>query len=264
MNDSLTLIEACIAEAIKARSKVSKVKQPQVRTRELRDYLASVAHAWFQSRRPILLARFLPDALGAVDAMYKKILAATDRFTARGTYLTDLKLLAKQLSDLRGTAVTYVPGSPGSQLPPDFTPLAADQAMRDILARRWNECRACIEAKAHLAATVMMGGLLEALFVAKANTLADKSPLFRCKATPIDGKTKKALDLSEWTLAPYIAVGHELGWITQSAKDIAVVLRDYRNYIHPEKERAHGVVLTIHDSAMFWEVTKSLSNQLLA
>lgn len=264
MSDSLNLIEACIAEATKARSKVSKVQQPQVRARELRDYLASVAHAWFRSRRPELQSRFAPDVLGAVDATYKKILAATDRLTARSTYLTDLKLLMEQLSDLRGTAVTYVPVNPGSQMPPDFTPLAADQAMRDILARRWNECRSCIDAKAHLAATVMMGGLLEALFVGKANTLADKSPLFRCKATPIDGKTKKPLDLREWTLAPYIAVGHELGWITQSAKDIAVVLRDYRNYIHPEKERAHGVILTAHDSSMFWEVTRSLSNQLLA
>lgn len=41
------------------------------------------------------------------------------------------------------------------------------------------------------------------------------------------------------------------------------MLRDYRNYVHPEKERRHGVVLTEHDSRMFWEVTKLLATQLL-
>ncbi len=69
----------------------------------------------------------------------------------------------------------------------------------------------------------MMGGLLEALFVARANRLTDKSRLFKTKATPIDPKTKKALDLWNWTLAAYLDVGYELQWITRSRKDIGVV-----------------------------------------
>jgi hypothetical protein len=136
--------------------------------------------------------------------------------------------------------------------------------MKVILERRWNECQSCVRAEAPLAATVMMGGLLEALFVARANLMTNKTPLFRAKATPIDAKTKKPLVLTEWTLRPYIDVAAELGWISSSGKDVAAVLRDYRNYIHPEKERAHGVRLNEHDSSMFWGVTKSLTNQLLA
>jgi hypothetical protein len=65
-------------------------------------------------------------------------------------------------------------------------------------------------------------------------------------------------------LASYIDVGHDLKWISRSAKDVAAILRDYRNYIHPEKERSHGVVLTADDATMLWEVTKSLSRELLA
>ena len=136
--------------------------------------------------------------------------------------------------------------------------------MNAILERRWNECQGCIRASAPLAAKVMMGGLLEALFVARANVMTNKAPLFRAKATPIDSKTKKPLALPEWTLRPYIDVAAELGWISRSGKDVAAVLRDYRNYIHPEKERAHGVSLNDHDAGMFWEVTKSLARQLLA
>jgi len=146
---------------------------------------------------------------------------------------------------------------------PAFGPLAADPQMQAILTRRWEECTRCLLASAPLAATVMMGGLLEALFVSRANKLADKSALFRSPAAPIDSKTKKALDLRQWTLAPYIDVGHDLGWISRSAKDVAAILRDYRNYVHPEKERAHGVNLSGDDAAMLWEITKSLSKELL-
>ena len=110
----------------------------------------------------------------------------------------------------------------------------------------------------------MMGGLLEALFVARANRLNDKSALFKAKSTPRDGQTQKPIPLKEWTLRPYIDVGHELGWITKSGKDVAAVLRDYRNYVHPEKERSHGVTLGESDSMMFWEITKLLTRQLLS
>jgi hypothetical protein len=71
------------------------------------------------------------------------------------------------------------------------------------------------------------------------------------------------LQLGEWTLRPYLDVGAELGWISKPGKDVGAVLRDYRNYVHPEKERVYGVALNSHDAAMFWELTKSLARQLL-
>ena len=125
------------------------------------------------------------------------------------------------------------------------------------------ECQKCLGAGAYLAATIMMGGLLEALFMARANQLSDKKPLFSAKSTPMDSKTKKPLQLPEWTLRPYIDVAHEIGWITRSGKDVAAVLRDYRNYVHPEKQRSHGVTLNGHDAKMFWDVTRNLVLQLL-
>jgi hypothetical protein len=94
--------------------------------------------------------------------------------------------------------------------------------------------------------------------------MTNKATLFKAKATPIDAKTKKAMDLRDWMLASYIDVGHELKWITRSGKDVAAVLRDYRNSIHPEKERAHNITLTPHDTAMLWDVTKNLARQVLA
>ena len=46
-------------------------------------------------------------------------------------------------------------------------------------------------------------------------------------------------------------------------RSVGVVLRDYRNYIHPQKELSHGVTLTVPDAQILWEAGKSISRQLL-
>jgi len=203
-------------------------------------------------------------AVEAVDTAYRQILDSTEREVSRPVYIATVKAGKAALISLRGSLLSGKTVAPSTDSPPAFTTLASDPTMQAILVRRWDECTRCIGAGAYLAATVMMGGLLEALLVARANRLTDKSVLFKAKSAPLDQKTKKPLDLRDWMLASYINVGHELGWLTKSAKDVAVVLRDYRNYVHPEKERSHGLVLTEEDARMFWEVTKSFARQLLA
>jgi hypothetical protein len=266
MKPSAAAVDAAIRQSETARSRVSRLRNRQVKSADDRDYLRSVAYTWFHSHRPIVVDDAGAELLASVDATYHVVLDASERLSARRTYLTAFDEVRTALLSLRSSLLSVsLPSSPPPtpEQPPDFSPLAADSEMRVILVRRWNECLVCIRAGAHLAATVMMGGLLEALFVARANRMKDKSLLFKAKATPIDSKTGKPLDLRDWTLRPYIDVGHELNWITRSGKDVAAVLRDYRNYVHPEKERAHGVVLAEHDSQMFWEVTKALVRQLL-
>jgi hypothetical protein len=82
-----------------------------------------------------------------------------------------------------------------------------------------------------MAATVMMGGLLESLFLARVNREPNQKPIFTANAAPKDGKTSNPKSLREWGLADYIAVAHELGWISQAANGVSDVLRDYRNYM---------------------------------
>ena len=134
--------------------------------------------------------------------------------------------------------------------------------MREILVRRWNECVICLGATASLAATVMMGGLLEAILLARINREPDKATIFKCRAAPKDsiGKTRQ---LKEWGLSDYISVAHELKWVSVSAKDVGEVLRDYRNYIHPYKQLSHGIHLAKEDAELFWEVTKTITRQVI-
>ena len=258
---SSDVLSAALEQLAKARANVLRSKNRQVRSREHRMALRALAHAWFQSHRNSVATRATPEALLVADGAYRTILDAAEKNSTKTVYLKAMTNAKAALIALRAESVVDV-GVPQETVP-DFSPLAGDATMQGILVRRWQECQRCVAAKAPLAAIVMMGGLLEALFVAKANRLADKSALFRSKSTPIDSKTKKPVDLRDWTLRPYLDVGHELGWISRSTKDVAAVLRDYRNYVHPEKERSHGVVLGNGDSDMLWTLTKSLVRQLL-
>jgi hypothetical protein len=262
--DHHSRIEDAIAELDRARNFLGRIKGRQIRNAEQRDFLKATSLSWFHSHRPSLGSALPPEILSAADAPYRAILDATDKHSAKATYVAAIRRAKVALVDARNHALVPAPTTRTGDSAPAFGPLAADPQMQAILSRRWEECTRCLSASAPLAATVMMGGLLEALFVSRANKLADKSALFRSTATPIDAKTKKALDLRQWTLAPYIDVGHDLGWISRSAKDVAAILRDYRNYVHPEKERAHGINLSVDDAAMLWEITKTLSKELLA
>jgi hypothetical protein len=256
-------IEAAIAELERVRKLLARIRARQIRSAEQRDFLKATALSWFRTHRDSLATVLPKDAIETVDEPYRTILEATERSSTKSTYVAAVRQAKSALVDARNDVLVAAPSTRTADAIPDFGPLAADEHMQAILARRWEECTRCLRASAPLAATVMMGGLLEALFVSRANKLADKSALFRSKAAPIDPKTKKALDLRQWTLAPYIDVGHDLKWISRSAKDVAAILRDYRNYVHPEKERAHGVTLSVDDAAMLWEITKTLSKELL-
>jgi hypothetical protein len=109
----------------------------------------------------------------------------------------------------------------------------------------------------------MMGGLLEALFLARANRLEDKSPLYKAKAAPVEKNTRKNIPLDKWMLNSFIEVAAELGWIRKPAKDLGTILRDYRNYIHPERELRTGFTLEKEDALMFWQIFNQVSKQII-
>jgi len=257
-------IDAAIGEIDRLRRLLKRVRSPQVRSADERAVVRATCITWFNNHRPELRQVVGDDLLQAVDASYKGILAAADRATARHTYDESLKSLRKLVSALRTDAVAPLrPATPTTDDPPSFDSLVRDPVMRQVLARRWEECTRCVSAKAPLAATVMMGGLLEALLLARVHRQTDKTSVFRAASAPHEGKTGKPLMLQEWTLRNYIDVAHELGWITSSAKDLGEVVRDYRNYIHPHKELTHGVHLEDHDARLFWEIAKGITRQLL-
>jgi hypothetical protein len=254
-------LESLIVQLERARTRTKRGGSKQVRKADEIDYLKSLSYAWFNSSRQQLGELATNGSVDAVDEAFRTVLDATAGFAARSTYINALSQAKKALVIARtaalGPAQSKVP-----EIAPDFSALASDTEMRKILGRRWGECQACLKADAHLAATVMMGGLLETLLLSRINLALSKTQIFTSLSAPRD-KAGRTLPLSGWKLIDMVEVAHELEWITKSAKDVGNVLRDFRNYIHPHKEHTDGILITAEDAEMFWEVCKAISRQVL-
>lgn len=265
MNEAFAAIDNAIQEVRKLRANLKRKKDPQVRSSEECSLIKATAYSWFNNHRKTVASLPPQETLNSLDQLYQEVLQSCDRAVKRKIYAGHLKNILGELTKLKGDVISASTNKSvtTAETPPDFSSLTADGQMQAILKDRWEECRRCIAGKAPLAATVMMGGFLETLLLARVNKEPDQSRIYKAKGAPKDGKTGKSLPLQEWALRNYIDVAYELKWISQSAKDVGEVLRDYRNYIHPYKQFSHGIVLSLEDASLFWEITKSISRQLL-
>ncbi len=256
-------IDAALGELDRLRKVLRKNPTAQVRSADERKLVKATAMAWFNKHRPDLDVHSSAEPYLEADSLYRELLTASDRSCTRATYNTLLGQLRTTLIALRSESVMRAPQpAQTTDQPPSFAPLIPDLRMQAILESRWKECVACLAAQAPLSATVMMGGLLEAMLLARINREANQARVFQAKSAPVDknGKTKP---LTEWTLKNYIDVVHELGWISVSAMGVGQVLRDYRNYIHPFKQLSHGIDLNMGDSSLLWEVSKAITRQVI-
>ena len=267
MNDAYDAIDSAVKESERLGTVIKKSKSKQVRSRDEKDLIKATSLAWFNNHLRIIQVSIEPYLCEEINHLYNSLLGFTDKATNRLKYILLLKDIKAELSILRKSVLlesssSFVNNS--SDLVPKFANLIGDKKMQEILTERWNECVACLSAGAPLAATVMMGGFLETLLLARFNREYDKSKIFSATTAPKDRKTHKPLQLKEWTLRNYLDVGHELGWISKSTKDVGEVLRDFRNYVHPYKQASHSVDLKTGDARLFWEISKEISRQLLS
>ena len=260
MADLVGPIDAAVDAVTRLRSFLHKNKQRQVRNADERALIKATAQSWFKSHRPTLAALQADPSFTAADHGFASMLEWADQNTTRAKYRDLLQAIKGHLVKLRSSGVLVAPSAEPAQ--PQFQLLISDPRMLGILDRRWKETLACQRVGADLAATVMLGGLLEALFLARINRLTNLAPVFTASKAPKD-KAGKARPLKEWGLKDYLDVANELGWIRQSAKDVGEVLRDYRNYIHPEKELSHGVTVVAEDTSMFVSVFSSIAQQII-
>lgn len=263
-------IEAAIAELNSLQKLLKDNGSKQVTSGEDKQLIRATAHAWFNNHRAAVALHVGDDPLKAIDDLYRLLLTFAARATLRSKYFSSLKETRKRLGELSADhalplakdATAQSTPATTTDSPPQFGPLISDPKMQAILQKRWNECVVCVKSGAPLAATVMMGGIVEGLLLARILQPKNMAPAHTAKSAPKD-KNNKTVLLKEWTLKNFIDVAHELGWITTTAKDIGEVLRDYRNYIHPQKELSHGISLTPGDSEMLWNIAKSIAVQVL-
>lgn len=265
MNAFVDTIDKTTAELERLSKLVKKSETTQIRSQDEKEYLKAVALTWFHTHRPVLLVSLPESSFLDIDTSYKQVLEASDISPLRNRCLTLIKQIKSTLQKLRNENITVVtkPIQKSVDIVPNLSTLITDTEMQSLIASRWEECIKCIECGAPLAAIVMMGGLLETLLLSKINRMTNQASIFTAKLAPKNPKTGQTLPLNEWTLRHYIDVGHELKWITQTGKDLGVVLRDYRNFIHPHKQKTYGVTLQQGDARILWEICKNISVQLL-
>ena len=267
MTEPQSAIDAAIAEAERLRQLLRKGNSKQVSADDERRVIKATALTWFNNHRQVLTATLNGDVLSNIDAEYRSMLAASEKATLRKRHLHGLKLIKKGLTQIQSDHVLSLSGTQVAQrettdTTPHFTLLVTDLKMQTILRNRWQECVTCVENGAPLAAVVMMGGMLEGLLLARVNQLTDKAPVFKAATAPKD-KTGTALALKDWGLNNYLDVAYELEWISKTTRDVGGVVRDYRNYIHPQKEYSHGISISSEDAKMLWEIAKSVARQVL-
>ena len=256
-----------VGDLERLRKLVSKGTSQQLKSATDLDVIKANVHTWLRTRRPLIVATLDERALHSIDDVFRDLLAATHRATVRTRYIALIKSAKRLLSTLQAEKAVELsnPAAPiaMSDAAPSFATIAGDPKMQKILQNRWNECVSCVGYSLPLAATVMIGGLLEAVLLARINILPDKKPVFTANAAPKDKKSGATLPLKEWGLSNYIDVAHELKWISDTYKDVGAILRDYRNYIHPHKEHQHGNTLTADDAKVLWQVGKTILLQVL-
>src|SRR5256885_12361824 len=131
--DPQDILTGVLAEIQRAQKLVSKHKGRQITNADDRDLLKSVAYAWFRSHRPGLDTSAAAPDLTAVDECFQLILQATDRASAKSTYVSVLKDATGAVRSLRAAFLTPAVPMATSDKAPDFAPLAADPTMRLIL-----------------------------------------------------------------------------------------------------------------------------------
>lgn len=266
MQESVTIIDNAIKESENLKKVLKRKKTSQVSTFDEINLIKATAYSWIKSYKPKFEVSKKIIDVSEINNKYCKLLDYSENKSRRDSYIALLKTLKISLIKLRSGIINDITGELLVKEPaprPNFSVLITDPKMIIILERRWVEIESCLNSNSPLAATVMMGGLLESVLMAKINRLSDREILFKQKSTPINSKTNKPKMLSEWMLKDFIDVSCEIKIITKPSADFSRKIRDYRNFIHPEKELRIGESIEIGDAKLFWAVTANLISQLL-
>ena len=117
--------------------------------------------------------------------------------------------------------------------PLSFHRISTVGPLAGILEARLAEAIRCLQADAPLAVIFHCGGILEGLLLGVAS--ANAQQFNQAPNSPKDRAGNIKL-FHEWTLAQFIDVSCELGYLRLDVKKFSHALRDFRNYVHPYEQ----------------------------
>tara|TARA_R110002072_G_scaffold158989_4_gene310081 strand:+ start:21718 stop:22566 length:849 start_codon:yes stop_codon:yes gene_type:complete len=137
-----------------------------------------------------------------------------------------------------------------------------DAPVIEILESRYDEAQRCLHNGSPLASIFMAGSVLEGLLLGMARANPKEFNQSNCSPKDEAGKVK---EYQSWTLAQFIEVACDQGYLQLDVKKFSHELRDFRNYIHPYQQLASGFKPDEHTARICLQVLRaaiaSLSNQ---
>ncbi|MCY3991675.1 MAG: hypothetical protein OXF50_10670 [Caldilineaceae bacterium] len=120
---------------------------------------------------------------------------------------------------------------------PDIQSLPVDPAVFEVIQDRLEEAQTCLSAGAYLAAIFLCGSVLEAALLGAAQNEPEKFKRSLDSPKTSKGQVK---NLRDWSLSQLIDVAYAEGLLKQDTQQFSHVLRNFRNYIHPERQLKEG------------------------
>lgn len=144
---------------------------------------------------------------------------------------------------------------------PDFSKLNIESKLSNVLSARWIEVEICVSNGAYLSATILMGSMLEGLFLSTLSRNPKEANL--AASAPFDKKKNKVKDFTDWKLVEMIDVAHDIGWIDYDVKKYSHALRDFRNFIHPHQQMLQQSYPDDDTCQISWLVVQATVNDLV-
>ncbi|WP_334016302.1 hypothetical protein [Burkholderia cepacia] len=146
--------------------------------------------------------------------------------------------------------------------PPDVSRLTTTLPnLKDSIDRRWREAQKCIHVECFTSAVIMMGSILEALLLARANLAPAQA--YQSSKAPRD-RQGKVPAVQDWTLSSLIDVAVDLGWLKTDRGKFSHALRESRNVVHPWVEVTTRANFDLATCKTSWGVLEASVDDLVA
>lgn len=136
--------------------------------------------------------------------------------------------------------------------------LPLDATLNEALTARMTEARACIEAKAYLAAVILSGSVLEGLCLGYGSRTPE-----RANRAYAGQYGKNAPRFHAWKLREWIEVLGRLGDLSPNVEKFGQALRDFRNYVHPAEQLANRFTPDRHTARIGFQVVVAAIEDLV-
>lgn len=170
---------------------------------------------------------------------------------------------------LGGSLPASVPGQPHAPIteaallghvfkPEVFTRLPGNAALQAALVARMREAQRCVEHEAWLSAVILSGSVLEGMALGFGT--AEPERVNRAYAAQYN---KAVPRLWDWKLHEWITVLTRLGAFSPNVDKFGHALRDFRNYVHPAEQLAHGFSPDRHTARISFHVVQAAAEDLV-